>query len=121
MIRADKKRLKQVMHNLIGNSLRYIKGAGNIEISGERTETGVRIIVKDDGIGIAAEAQPKVFETFSSTRGGAGLGLALVQRFVEVHGGWTDLESEEGEGTTVTLYLPNKASLENAAPELALI
>jgi len=120
IIRADEKRLKQVVHNLLSNSLRYTSGGGTIELAGVRTATGVQISVTDNGAGIADEAQPKVFETFSSTRGGAGLGLALVQRFVERHGGWTDLESEEGVGTTVTIYLPERASLEGAIPELAL-
>ena len=121
IIRADQKRLKQVIHNLLSNSLRYTQGGGAIDVKAIRTNKGVQISVKDDGAGIADEAQPKVFETFSSTRGGAGLGLALVQRFVEHHGGWTDLESEEGKGTTVTIYLPERASLDNAVPELALL
>ena len=120
VIRADQKRLKQVMHNLLSNALRYTGPGGNIEIAARRTEAGVEIKVKDDGVGISDEVQPKVFETFQSTRGGAGLGLALVKRFVERHGGWTDLESEEGQGTVVTVYLPANASLENAVPELAL-
>ena len=120
MIRADEKRLKQVMHNLLSNALRYTGPGGHIEIAASQTVAGVEIKVKDDGVGISDEVQPKVFETFQSTRGGAGLGLALVKRFVERHGGWTDLESEEGHGTVVTVYLPARASLENAVPELAL-
>ena len=76
------------------------------------------IWVKDDGVGIPSDHQPKVFESFQSSRGGAGLGLALVQRFVERHGGWVDLESEEGQGTHVTCYLPREATIDNAHPEL---
>ena len=72
-------------------------------------------------MGIPTEKQPGVFESFKSSRGGAGLGLALVQRFIERHGGWVDLESEENHGTHVTCYLPQDASLENAHPELDFV
>lgn len=119
VIRADETRLKQIVHNLLSNALRFTESGGHIELSAARTESGVRISVKDDGMGIASERQPKVFESFQSSRGGAGLGLALVQRFVERHGGWVDLESEEGQGTHVTVYLPAKASTASAHPELA--
>jgi len=76
------------------------------------------IWVKDDGVGIPSERQPQVFASFESSRGGAGLGLALVQRFVERHGGWVELESEENEGTHVTVYLPKEALTDAAHPEL---
>lgn len=120
VIRADETRLKQIVHNLLSNALRYTDESGNIELGAQRVDTGVRIYVKDDGAGIASEVQPTVFESFSSNKGGAGLGLALVQRFVERHGGWVDLESEEGRGTHVTVYLPGTASTVSAHPELAL-
>ena len=119
VIRADETRLKQIIHNLLSNALRYTQPGGQIDLSAASTESGVSISVKDNGIGIASERQPQVFESFNSTRGGAGLGLALVQRFVERHGGWVELESEEGQGTHVTVYLPAKASISSAHPELA--
>lgn len=118
-IRADETRLKQVVYNLLSNALRFTKSGGRIELGGRPTDDGgVMIWVKDDGVGIPPEHQPKVFESFQSSRGGAGLGLALVQRFVERHGGWVDLESEEGKGTHVTCYLPRDAIVTNAHPEL---
>ena len=118
IIRADAQRLKQVVYNLLSNALRFTKPGGNIELGAKPAEGGgVQIWVKDDGVGIPSERQPQVFESFKSSRGGAGLGLALVQRFVERHGGWVELESEEGEGTHVTIYLPREAPIDNALPE----
>ena len=118
VIRADAQRLKQVVYNLLSNALRFTKPGGKIELGARPAEGGgVQIWVKDDGVGIPSERQPQVFESFRSSRGGAGLGLALVQRFVERHGGWVELESEEGEGTHVTIYLPREAPIDHALPE----
>jgi len=118
-IRADETRLKQVVYNLLSNALRFTKSGGRIELGARPTDDGgVMIWVKDDGVGIPPEHQPKVFESFQSSRGGAGLGLALVQRFIERHGGWVDLESEEGRGTHVTCYLPREAAVDSSHPEL---
>jgi len=117
IIRADEQRMKQVIYNLLSNAVRFTKPGGHIELGAKRSENGVTIWVKDDGVGIPSEKQPQVFESFRSTRGGAGLGLALVQKFVEAHGGWVELESEEGEGTHVQLYMPNEAQIAKATPE----
>ncbi len=118
VIRADERRLKQVVYNLLSNALRFTKPGGNI-VLGAASEPGggVTIWVRDDGVGIPSERQPQVFESFKSSRGGAGLGLALVQRFVERHGGWVELESEEGKGTHVTFYMPKEAATAAAHPE----
>ena len=122
VVRADEKRLKQVVYNLLINALRYTKPGGRVELGARAGKGGgVEIWVKDDGVGIPSERQPKVFETFQSSRGGAGLGLALVQRFIEVHGGWVDLQSEEDQGTHVTCYLPPQAPTSTGRPELNLI
>jgi len=119
VIRADETRLKQVVHNLLSNALRFTKPGGLILLKATRSAGGgVTISVKDDGVGIPTDRQSQVFDSFESSRGGAGLGLALVQRFVERHGGWVELESTEGEGTHVTCYLPDQASTQGAHPEL---
>ena len=118
VIRADETRLKQVVYNLLSNALRFTKPGGQIILGATKAEGGgVSIFVKDDGVGIPSERQPQVFESFRSSRGGTGLGLALVQRFIEAHGGWVELESEEGQGTHVTCYLPKEAPSEAGAPE----
>ncbi|NNC38229.1 MAG: PAS domain-containing sensor histidine kinase [Acidimicrobiales bacterium] len=119
-IRADEQRIKQIVYNLLSNAMRFTKSGGKIELGAEEDETSVRIWVKDNGVGIPSEKQPQVFESFKSSRGGAGLGLALVERFVDRHGGWVELESEEGQGTHVTCHLPKMASIEAAHPELDL-
>ena len=118
VIRADEQRLKQVVYNLLSNAERFTKPGGHIELGAMPSHGGgVTIWVKDDGVGIPSDQQPQVFESFKSTRGGAGLGLSLVQKFVEQHGGWVDLESEEGEGTHVTIYLPKEAAVAQSHPE----
>jgi len=119
VIRADETRIKQVVYNLLSNALRFTKPGGLILLGGKRAPGGgVQIWVKDDGVGIPSDKQSQVFESFESSRGGAGLGLALVQRFVERHGGWVELESDEGQGTHVTCYLPKEASVDAGHPEL---
>lgn len=119
IIRADETRIKQVVYNLLSNALRFTKPGGLILLGGKRAPGGgVQIWVKDDGVGIPSEKQSQVFESFQSSRGGAGLGLALVQRFVECHGGWVELESDEGLGTHVTCYLPKEAAVNAGHPEL---
>jgi len=119
VIRADETRIKQVVYNLLSNALRFTKPGGLIQLGGERAAGGgVKIWVKDDGVGIPSDKQSQVFESFKSSRGGAGLGLALVQRFVEHHGGWVELESHEGEGTHVICYLPKEPAPNAGQPEL---
>jgi signal transduction histidine kinase len=120
VIRADEQRIKQIVYNLLSNAMRFTKSGGKIELGAASDETSVRIWVKDNGVGIPSDRQPQVFESFKSSRGGAGLGLALVERFVDRHGGWVELESEEGKGTHVTCHLPRMASIEAAHPELDL-
>ena len=118
-IRADETRLKQVVYNLLSNALRFTKPGGVIELGGKSVPSGgVKIWVKDDGVGIPSERQGQVFQSFESSRGGAGLGLALVQRFIERHGGWVELESAEDEGTHVICYLPKEAATGSGHPEL---
>ena len=120
VIRADAQRIKQIVYNLLSNAMRFTKSGGDIELGAASDESSVRIWVKDNGVGIPSDRQPQVFESFKSSRGGAGLGLALVERFVDRHGGWVELESEEGKGTHVTCHLPKMASLDTAHPELDL-
>ena len=78
-----------------------------ITVSAERLDGVVRLVVQDTGKGMAFDAQARAFDSFQSgDRQGAGLGLALVRSFVEMHGGWVALASEPGRGVTVTCHLP---------------
>ncbi|MEM7729860.1 MAG: ATP-binding protein, partial [Pseudomonadota bacterium] len=110
LVRADETRLKQVVYNLLANALRFTKPGGLIELGAERSAAGgIRLWVRDTGVGIPLDKQAAVFESFESSRGGVGLGLTLVQRIIDQHGGWVELDSVEGQGTHVTCYLPRDA------------
>jgi len=106
-IEADHKRITQVIVNLLSNALRHTERGDTITVSAERLEGVLRLTVSDTGKGMAFEAQTRAFDSFESgDRRGAGLGLALVRSFVEMHGGWVALSSEPGRGVTVTCHLP---------------
>jgi signal transduction histidine kinase len=117
---GDLRRIKQIAFNLLSNALNFTQTGGTITLSAKPEDSGVAIVVSDTGSGIPAEYQPKAFERFESRgltgKRGAGLGLALVKSFVELHGGWVALESEPGKGTRVTCHLPRRpAQLRRAA------
>jgi len=109
---ADQRRLKQVMFSLIGNAVKFTPQGGAITVGAERQDGELVLTVADSGPGIPAEEQARVFDSFVRTRPeeGAGLGLALVRRFVELHGGQVELKSAAGEGTVVKVRLPVGAS-----------
>jgi signal transduction histidine kinase len=114
-IRADEKRIKQIMINLLSNALAFTSPGDSIVIGATRHKNSLDLYVADTGDGIKAELQPTVFDRFethatSDRRRGAGLGLSLVRSFVELHGGWVTLESEPDIGTRVTCHLPVRAS-----------
>lgn len=109
-IGADQKRITQVLVNLLSNALGHTERGDTITVSAERVDGVVRLTVSDTGKGMAFDAQARAFDTFESgDRRGAGLGLALVRSFVEMHGGWVALSSEPGHGVTVTCHLPVQA------------
>jgi len=108
---ADGRRVKQVIFNLISNAFKYTPRGGTVTLGGEIAGEDVRIWVQDTGPGVPPDFLPSAFERFTARgnsvgRPGAGLGLALVNRFVELHGGWVELESRDGQGTRVTCHLP---------------
>lgn len=111
IIRADERRLRQIVFNLLSNAISFTDPGGVVTIGAERSESDVCIWVSDTGMGIAPENQPTVFDRFESRgteehRRGPGLGLALVRSFVELHGGWIALESKPKVGTKVSFHLP---------------
>jgi signal transduction histidine kinase len=106
--RADPRKLKQILFNLLSNAFAYTGPGGSVTIGADRAPGLVRLWVADSGRGVSADDQARVFEPFESAgpSAGAGLGLSLVQRLVSLHGGWVRMESKPGEGTRVTCYLP---------------
>jgi len=121
VIRADERRVRQVLFNLVSNALRFTEAGGEIVVSADRVDDMVRLTVKDDGKGVDAERQASSFDSFTSgDQRGAGLGLALVKHFVELHGGRVHMRSQPGGGTEVVCWLPAQANVSAAPPELAL-
>jgi signal transduction histidine kinase/PAS domain-containing protein len=113
---GDEKRIKQIIYNIIGNSLKFTQRGGEITIGAEENSKGEVVIwVEDTGVGIANSEKPKVFDRFfksssalSAKKSGTGLGLSVVKNIVELHGGKVNLESTEGEGTTVRCVFKRK-------------
>jgi signal transduction histidine kinase len=112
---ADQKRLLQIAYNLVINAIEHTPPSGTIAFGAELSAKEVRIFVSDSGVGIPPEYQPVAFERFESgtrTKDArrAGLGLALVRSFVELHGGWVELDSTVGKGTRVTCHFPRQVA-----------
>ena len=107
-IRADEKRLRQVVFNLLSNAFAFTEAGGEVVLSAEAEGGVVRIAVTDTGRGVGADDQARAFDRFESAGAGAGagVGLSLVNSYVKLHGGLVHLRSTEGEGTTVSCHLP---------------
>ena len=112
--RADAERLQQVLFNLVDNAIKYGRTGGSVVIGARRNEKKqIELWVRDDGPGIPAEAQPRVFERFyrvdkarSRDAGGTGLGLAIVKHIVQSHGGEVWVASEPNQGAAFFFTLP---------------
>lgn len=115
---ADEQRLAQVLANLLDNALLHTPPGGSVQLSCTRVGDSVSIAVADNGEGIAAEHQPKIFERFyradaarDREHGGAGLGLAIAKALVEAQGGTISVSSAgPGTGATFTVDLPISAA-----------
>ena len=111
---ADRGRLQQIVANLLSNAVKFTPEGGEVQVSLTRSDGWLEIVVRDNGAGIAPELLPHVFERFRQGRiaanaptGGLGLGLAIVRRLVELHGGQVRAASAgEGQGSTFTVTLP---------------
>lgn len=111
----DRERMAQIMTNLLSNALKFTKPTGQVSVELERHEDAIVLNVHDTGIGIPAADLPYVFDRFyraeksrNRKSGGSGIGLAIVKRIVEAHGGEVTISSVWGEGTTVTVRFHNQ-------------
>ncbi|APB71088.1 sensor histidine kinase [Paenibacillus polymyxa] len=110
---ADQDQLNQVWTNILGNSIKFSKDGGVINVSIKQDIKSVTVRISDTGIGISLEDQKRIFERFfkadrshSRKYGGSGMGLAIVKQIVSLHQGDIRVESEPGQGTTVIVTLP---------------
>ena len=113
MVIADPEQLKRVINNIVNNSVKYQdKKPGSIDIRILDEIDAIRIEIEDNGRGIAQRDLPKIFERFyrtdasrNSTKGGSGIGLSIVKKIIEDHGGYIWATSKEGEGTCMHIVL----------------
>ena len=112
IVHADPTAFRQVLSNLVENAVQYTH-EGSVTVRTRAVGTGIRLEVRDTGIGIAPEHVPRIFERFyradparSREHGGTGLGLAIVRHLVDAHGGRVEAESVVGRGTTISVFLP---------------
>lgn len=130
LVYADEDRLQQILHNLLGNAVKFTD-AGDITVTAQWRGDELEVAVSDTGIGIPAEQFGTIFESFQQGQGsvervygGTGLGLSVTRKLVELHGGRIDVTSQIGQGTTFTFTLPrvapetqSVAALEEAAED----
>jgi len=113
-IRADERKVKQVLLNLLSNAIKFTPEGGGIEVRAVPVGGMVEVSVTDTGVGIAPEDQAAVFEEFRQVgtadkkAEGTGLGLALSRKFIELHGGRISVRSQLGTGSTFTFTLPGR-------------
>jgi signal transduction histidine kinase len=125
-IEADERKVRQILLNLLSNSVKFTSDGGRIDINAERIGDTVAVSVRDTGVGIEAEDQGKIFEEFQQVGGdhegkreGTGLGLTLARKFVELHGGQIRVQSKIGEGATFTFTLPMRQRSTSAPTDKA--
>jgi signal transduction histidine kinase len=116
---GDRRRLRQVLINVLSNAVKFTPARGRVTVTAFRQEGEVAITVRDTGIGIAKEDVHRAFEHFgqidsalSRKYDGAGLGLPIAKKLIEAHGGRIELSSEPKAGTVVTIILPAERLIE---------
>ena len=117
-LQGDRRLLRALIENLVGNALRYSPAGSAVHVRADTTAEGVRLEVEDEGIGIAADKLAHVFEPFYRTdeartreAGGSGLGLAIVRAIADLHGATCAIRSRLREGTCVSVAFPRRAPL----------
>lgn len=113
IIWGDEDLLSQVFINLLNNAIKFTPESGNIGVNLSSNEHGIECKIIDTGIGISPQDQPRIFERFykadksrDRSLGGNGLGLSIVKKIIDLHGGKISLISEIGKGTEFTIWLP---------------
>ena len=110
---AEKKKIQQILSNLIGNAIKFNKTGGTVFVKTKRKDDFVKVSIKDTGIGISKDEQKKIFDKLYQTDGsitrkysGTGIGLAIVKSYVEAHGGKIRVKSKKDKGSKFTFTLP---------------
>jgi len=113
LIEADLRKFKQILYNLIHNSIKYTAGNGSITVKAHIRNNSLRVEIKDTGVGIPVKNGDKIFERFYrasstcyETQEGTGLGLAISKAFIEAHGGNIYFKSDESHGTKFWFNIP---------------
>ncbi len=109
IVNGDKNRLRQVFINIIDNAIKYSSAGGTVTVTTEKTDEKIIIFIADTGCGISKNDLPKIKNRFykaNNTVRGSGIGLAVADEIVKMHGGTLDISSELGKGTTVSITLP---------------
>jgi len=115
-VRADERKIRQVVLNLLSNAIKFTPEGGRIEVRAVPVDESVEVSVSDTGVGIAPEDQERVFEEFRQVgtadkkAEGTGLGLTLCRKFIQLHGGRIWVKSQLGQGSTFTFSLPLRSA-----------
>jgi signal transduction histidine kinase len=116
MFNGDEDKIRRILLNLLANAIKFTPAGGHVSVIVNGEPERVRLAVSDDGVGIPASEHERIFEEFHQVDSGVpgrpvgtGLGLALVNRFVELHQGRVWVESEPGSGSTFFVDLPTEA------------
>ncbi|HEX9303064.1 MAG TPA: ATP-binding protein [Thermoanaerobaculia bacterium] len=118
---GDRDQIRQIVYNVAKNAVRAMAAGGTLTVTGREENGGYTIQFADTGRGMSPDELSRLFTPFSTAfDDGAGLGMAIVRRIVEDHGGTIDIESRPGEGTAVTIHLPRDARARETAETAAI-
>jgi signal transduction histidine kinase len=123
LMEADRDKLKQVLLNLLSNSVKYNRPNGTVIVTGAFDESDISINIQDTGVGIPDESLPHLFEKFYRVRehegkaSGTGLGLSITKQIVQGHNGRIEVKSKMGVGTSFTVYIPRSTRLQPRTSE----